>query len=97
MVTGYSFIPVPKPHGDAMRTHIFADKFKAIRLHGLEHSPHAFSSTFAREQAFDEAEWVKRLFNPKVQMFVAIPTISTPPQVSDVEALLILGHYRLNH
>ena len=35
--------------------------FKMVRLEALRESPLAFGSTYAREAAFDEAEWLKRL------------------------------------
>lgn len=35
--------------------------FKSVRLAALKESPLAFGSTYAREAAFDEAEWLKRL------------------------------------
>lgn len=35
--------------------------FKTVRLKALRESPLAFGSTYAREAAFDAAEWLKRL------------------------------------
>jgi GNAT superfamily N-acetyltransferase len=37
------------------------DSFKKVRLEALRESPLAFGSTYAREAAFDDAEWLKRL------------------------------------
>jgi ribosomal protein S18 acetylase RimI-like enzyme len=34
--------------------------FKQVRLRALQDSPSAFSSTYAREAQFDEAEWLRR-------------------------------------
>jgi GNAT superfamily N-acetyltransferase len=35
--------------------------FKAVRLNALQESPSAFGSTYAREAAFTDAEWLVRL------------------------------------
>jgi GNAT superfamily N-acetyltransferase len=36
------------------------EKFKAVRLRALKESPEAFGSTYAREVAFTEDEWIAR-------------------------------------
>jgi len=38
-----------------------ADLFRVVRLRALRESPTAFGSTYARESAFDDAEWVRRI------------------------------------
>ena len=35
--------------------------FKLVRLNALEESPSAFGSTYAREKAFSESEWLTRV------------------------------------
>jgi ribosomal protein S18 acetylase RimI-like enzyme len=34
--------------------------FKEVRLRALKEAPYAFGSTYAREAAFDDAEWIRR-------------------------------------
>ena len=38
-----------------------ADLFRQIRLRALQDSPTAFCSTYAREAAFDDGEWARRV------------------------------------
>lgn len=38
-----------------------ASMFKEVRLRALREAPYAFGSTYAREAAFDDAEWQARL------------------------------------
>ncbi|MGA3087342.1 MAG: GNAT family N-acetyltransferase [Terriglobales bacterium] len=38
-----------------------ASVFKAVRLRALQDAPHAFSSTFAEESRFADAEWLARI------------------------------------
>lgn len=34
--------------------------FRTVRLRGLEESPRAFGSTYARESQFERDDWVRR-------------------------------------
>jgi len=38
-----------------------AHLFRQVRLRALQNSPEAFSSTYAREAAFDDAAWARRV------------------------------------
>jgi GNAT superfamily N-acetyltransferase len=52
------------------------DAFKAIRLRALKEDPTAFGSTFARESAFTQAEWLNRVGNfnsPRGIGYLAVP------------------------
>jgi GNAT superfamily N-acetyltransferase len=65
----YSIIHVP--HDEAgIRKYI--DDYKAFRLLSLQLAPEAFSSTYAREIAFDDDTWYGRLANPLANTFIAI-------------------------
>lgn len=52
--------------------------FREVRLRALNDSPDAFSSTFARESAFDDQEWVERLSNPDVAQFIGVTSSEQP-------------------
>lgn len=43
--------------------------YKAIRLEALQTEPGVFCSSYAREAAFDDETWVKRLTNPNAAHF----------------------------
>ncbi|KAL2846368.1 hypothetical protein BJY01DRAFT_234623 [Aspergillus pseudoustus] len=48
-------------------------KYKALRLHSLTTDPDAFSSTLARETAFTDDVWEKRILNPLSASLIAVP------------------------
>ncbi len=49
-----------------------AQKFRALRLYALLHSPKSFSSTFEIESAWPLEFWVKRLARPGSEYFVIV-------------------------
>lgn len=48
------------------------EKYKALRLHALKTDPKAFGSTYEREVAFEDEEWLKRLTNTDAITIVAV-------------------------
>lgn len=46
------------------------DLFKAIRLEALLKEPHLFGSTFERENAMSDGEWLRKLRDPSCGYFV---------------------------
>jgi ribosomal protein S18 acetylase RimI-like enzyme len=48
-----------------------ADKYREIRLKGLETDPQSFGSTYEEEAIKDEEYWKERLLNPKRTFYVA--------------------------
>jgi GNAT superfamily N-acetyltransferase len=66
---------LPKSHRDATIWAELVQRQKAFRLASLHESPTSFSSTYERESAFSDAEWVARLRNPFARTMIA----SRPP------------------
>lgn len=81
-------MPTPPTRPQSRRVHIIqppralsdpdswaalVDKWREFRLHSLRTAPDAFSSTYAREVAFERGVWEERLRNPEAHMFVAVP------------------------
>ncbi|KAI6372672.1 hypothetical protein MCOR25_003638 [Pyricularia grisea] len=50
---------------------LYLRSLKPFRLASLQLEPKAFSSTFERESAFGDSEWLARLHNPAVTAFIA--------------------------
>ncbi len=67
--THYATLHIDPSHPDLVD---LAQKFRALRLYALLHSPHAFSSTFAIESAWPLEFWVQRLARPGTEYFIAI-------------------------
>ncbi|TLS26571.1 hypothetical protein PpBr36_05119 [Pyricularia pennisetigena] len=56
---------------DAEGEELYLRGLKPFRLASLQLEPKAFSSTFDRESAFGNAEWLARLHNPAATTFIA--------------------------
>ena len=65
----FEIIQIPKDDESIRR---YVDQVKAFRLHSLQTSPEAFFSTYARESAFTDDVWYKRLSNPEAITFIAV-------------------------
>ncbi|KXJ88240.1 hypothetical protein Micbo1qcDRAFT_19224 [Microdochium bolleyi] len=67
-------------------------KLKPFRLGALQRDPDAFGSTYAREIAFGDEDWLSRLRNPLAKTFVAVrPDHSDPSLPSIVGSVTLLG------
>ena len=67
--THYTTLHIDRSSPDLVQ---LADKFRAVRLYALTHSPSAFSSTYAIESAWPLEFWVQRLARPGAEYFVVI-------------------------
>ncbi|KAK8042035.1 hypothetical protein PG993_006558 [Apiospora rasikravindrae] len=59
------------PPNDAGRA-FYLTEYKPFRLAALKRDPEAFGSTYAREAAFPDENWLQRLSNPRIKTFVAV-------------------------
>ncbi|KAL4971591.1 hypothetical protein BDW66DRAFT_164975 [Aspergillus desertorum] len=68
-------------------------RYKTLRLKALQHSPRAFTSTYAREIQFDDETWTSRVLNPLATIFVVLspgpPTDHNSTGCEDDEGMLI--------
>ncbi|KAL2869749.1 GNAT family N-acetyltransferase [Aspergillus lucknowensis] len=74
---------VPKHDLSPEALKIIAEKYKAIRLAGLQSDPDAFGSSYAREIQFTEQTWVDRVLNPLGMLFIALQEDETSPVTDD--------------
>ncbi|KAM3520718.1 hypothetical protein NHJ13051_006707 [Beauveria bassiana] len=64
----YTYIRVSKT--DALESS--AQKYRHLRLQGLESSPESFSSTYETEAAFSKDDWIQRLSAPDRETFICV-------------------------
>ncbi|KAF1729846.1 hypothetical protein CRV24_010388 [Beauveria bassiana] len=64
----YTYIRISKT--DALESS--AQKYRHLRLQGLESSPESFSSTYEIEAAFSNDEWIQRLSAPDRETFICV-------------------------
>ncbi|PMD48491.1 acyl-CoA N-acyltransferase [Hyaloscypha variabilis F] len=64
----FEIVQIPR---DDASIRLYVEQYKAFRLLALKTDPDSFGSTYAREIAFTEDTWYKRLANPQVTTFLA--------------------------
>jgi len=57
---------------DEEGSRVWMQRYKELRLHALQSDPKAFGSSYEREVAFKDEEWLKRLRNPDAITLVAL-------------------------
>lgn len=68
----FHIVHLPHSHADPASWAALIAEQRAFRLFSLESAPEAFSSTLAREAAFEPSVWEDRLQNPLANTFVAV-------------------------
>ncbi|KAJ5116839.1 Acyl-CoA N-acyltransferase [Penicillium angulare] len=77
----YSFFRVSKTDG----IEASAQQYRDLRLKALQTSPESFSSTYAIESAFSDADWIDRLTVPDREVFICAATPTNPSPSSPFE------------
>ncbi|KAJ5937926.1 hypothetical protein N7454_004268 [Penicillium verhagenii] len=63
---------IPKTFSSPESLDEIAEKYKKLRLHGLQVDPKSFSSTYEDESQFSPATWRSRILNPAGKTFVSV-------------------------
>ncbi|KAJ5554079.1 hypothetical protein N7513_004038 [Penicillium frequentans] len=63
---------IPKTFQSQQSLDELVERYKTLRLHGLQVDPKSFSSTYEIESQFSPAIWRSRLQNPAGQTFVSV-------------------------
>ncbi|KAJ5219478.1 uncharacterized protein N7498_001577 [Penicillium cinerascens] len=63
---------IPKTFQSQQSLDEIVERYKNLRLHGLQVDPKSFSSTYEVESQFSPAIWRSRLQNPAGQTFVSV-------------------------
>ncbi|KAJ5987234.1 hypothetical protein N7451_011599 [Penicillium sp. IBT 35674x] len=63
---------IPKTFQSQRSLEEIVERYKTLRLHGLQVDPKSFSSTYEIESQFSPAIWRSRLQNPAGQTFVSV-------------------------
>ncbi|KAK4159394.1 acyl-CoA N-acyltransferase [Cladorrhinum sp. PSN259] len=67
---GWRVIRIEK--GTEQGRNLYYNSYRPFRLEMLKEAPYAFSSTLAREAAFDREVWDSRFAHPDIHTFVAV-------------------------
>ncbi|KAJ5658466.1 uncharacterized protein N7484_002115 [Penicillium longicatenatum] len=70
-------ILIPKTFHSQQSLNEVVERYKNLRLHGLQVDPKSFSSTYEVESQFSPATWRSRLQNPAGQTFVSVANSDT--------------------
>ena len=73
-------ILVRKPHAAPTLEQAIVERYKKLRLHGLQVDPQSFSSTYADESQFGDEVWRSRIYNPVGKTFAAVMGSDNQPE-----------------
>lgn len=74
-------ILLPKSYPSEEELSVIIERYRTLRLTGLEQDPDAFTSTYEAELQFPQERWRSRVTNPDVQTLIAVekgPNSATP-------------------
>lgn len=73
-------ILVPKPYAAPTLEQTIVERYKKLRLHGLQVDPQSFSSTYEDESQFADEVWLSRIYNPAGKTFAAVTCSDNQPE-----------------
>lgn len=73
-------ILVPKPYAAPTLEQAIVERYKKLRLHGLQVDPQSFSSTYEDESQFADEVWLSRIYNPAGKTFAAVTGSDNQPE-----------------
>lgn len=73
-------ILVPKPYAAPILEQAVVERYKKLRLHGLQVDPQSFSSTYEDESQFADEVWLSRIYNPAGKTFAAVTGSDYQPE-----------------
>lgn len=81
-------ILVPKSFSTPTLEREVVERYKKLRLHGLQADPHSFSSTYEDESQFADEVWRSRIHNPVGKTFAAVTDSGNQLEASTAETLI---------
>lgn len=70
---------IPKAFPSSSHLDSIVERYKSVRLHGLQADPVSFSSTYEEESRFSHDTWLSRVQNPLGKTLVSVVTAHQQP------------------
>ncbi|KAJ5091605.1 hypothetical protein NUU61_006475 [Penicillium alfredii] len=80
-------ILIPQSFSSPTHFHEIVDRYKKLRLQGLQVDPNSFSSTYAEESQFPAETWQSRIANPSGKTFISVMDGNKSPENTEENIL----------